>query len=301
MISPYRFRSFIAGAAMIVMLAGCSPELSDRLETLNMNVAVNTPQKLVLTAPGERLVLFNNSTAAVVNGIPVLLHDPAVRSGEKYWDLPENSLNGILLPVLTPVKLKISTILIDPGHGGHDAGAAAVNGCKEKNLNLELARQIAAALQQCGYSVHMTRNSDCFLTLDERADLAAKLNADLFISVHHNASATNPKASGMETFALKALESGEIRRTAHSLRLAYLVQKEQSGINNSPGRGVKTARFKVLRKTPCPAILIEAGFLTNAADAVRCADREFQQKLALAVARAIRSCTAVPVKVAADR
>lgn len=278
----------------LIFLTGCTSErnISENLQILQLQASENLPQKLILTAPEHRVVLFHNSTAAVVDGVPVLLHDPAMRSADGRWDLAENSVRGILQPVLAHAPFPIRRIVVDPGHGGHDNGAAAVNGRKEKELNLELAKKIAASLRQCGFSVYMTRNSDKYLTLDARTACAKKLNADLFISVHHNASAVNPDAAGMETFALLVKDPAELSRTLPSLRLAYLVQKEQFGVNHSFGRGVKTARFKVLRTAPCPAILIEAGFLTNAKDAFRCSDARHQQKLADAVARAVRGFNA---------
>ena len=92
----------------------------------------------------------------------------------------------------------------------------------------------------------------------------------------------------METFALKADSRAEIPRSRHAHRLAFLIQQEQSGVNRSPCRGVKHAGFKVLRQTRCPAVLIEAGFVSNPAEVKKCASPEQQMLLALAITRAVK-------------
>lgn len=272
---------------LMIGTTGCERLISERLEALNLEPAEISGQKLVLTSPANRVVLLRDSAAAVINGIPVELPGPAVRDPGKRWDLPEAAVTRVLLPVLDSSPHPVRTVLIDPGHGGHDRGTAAASGDTEKDLNLALALRLAAALREVGFAVRLTRDADRFLTLDRRAELAGEPGTDLLISVHHNASATNPDAAGTETFALREENPAESARARAALRLAYLIQREQSGVNRTPGRGVKTARFKVLRLAPVPAVLVEAGFLTNPAEAARCADPEHRTQLARAIARAV--------------
>ncbi|MCI5779125.1 MAG: N-acetylmuramoyl-L-alanine amidase [Lentisphaeria bacterium] len=280
-------RRLLYFALMLIGTTGCERLISERLEALDMEPTELSEWKLALTSPANRVVLLRDSAVAVVNGIPVELPGPAVRAPRTRWDLPETAVRRVLLPVLDSSPRPVRTILVDPGHGGHDRGTAAASGDTEKDLNLALALRLADALREVGFTVRLTRETDRFLTLDRRAELAGEPGTDLLISVHHNASAANPDAAGMETFALREEDPAESARARAALRLAYLIQREQSGVNRAPGRGVKTARFKVLRLAPVPAVLVEAGFLTNPAEAARCADPEHRTQLARAIARAV--------------
>ena len=273
-------------AAALTLASGCHRALSDRLAGLGLKPESATADTLILAGPKHRIVLRHGSAAAAVNGVPVQLPGPATRDRKGKWDLPAAAVDGVLRPVLDSAPRRVATILLDPGHGGHDTGTRAASGRTEKELNLALGLQLAAALRAAGFTVHLTRENDLFLPLDHRAELAARHGAQLLISIHHNAAA-NPRAEGIETFALAAKTPAESRRTAPALRLAYLVQHSQAAAGIAPDRGVKTARFKVLRLAAVPAILIEAGFLSHEAEAVRCADPGRRKRLAAAIVRAV--------------
>lgn len=279
-------RRLLPTVCIALALCGCGKPLSDRLAALEMRPAEVSPTRLVLTSPRYRIVLHRDSSVAMVNGVPVQLPAPATCDKGRNWDLPENALRRVLMPLLDSSPHPIRVILVDPGHGGHDRGSAAANGTTEKELNLALAQELASALRAAGFVVHMTRENDVFIPLDRRASAAP---ADLFISVHHN-SAANTAASGMETFVLRAETPSEQTGTGAALHLAFLIQKERGRVPGLPDRGVRFARFKVLRlATPTPAVLIEAGFLSNPVEAARCADREHRRLLAAAIARAVVS------------
>jgi N-acetylmuramoyl-L-alanine amidase len=197
------------------------------------------------------------------------------------------------------------TVVIDAGHGGDDAGAIGlVKGVKEKDLNLTVAKQLAAKIrmQYPDVKVVMTRDTDVFLPLQKRADIANKNHADLFISIHTNA-AENRKACGAETFILgtdrmednldvamreNAVMKLEQDQTVYqgfdpnsiesyiifelmqnqymdnSLAFAELVQNQFVNGLNRTNRGVRQAAFWVLLKSACPSVLVEMGFLSNA-------------------------------------
>ena len=153
------------------------------------------------------------------------------------------------------------TVVIDPGHGGQDKGATGISGLKEKNVNLTVALYLEELLRARGFNVVMTRKNDTSLTLAERAALAEKAKADLFISIHANASLYNKYASGTETYYYQNKKT-----SPQSLYLASLIQQEVSAALKLPSLGVKKAPFHVLRETSMPAALVELAFLSNAVD-----------------------------------
>ena len=209
-----------------------------------------------------------------------------------------------LLPVMPMSAEKAYTIVLDPGHGGKDAGAVG-KFSQEKDLNLALALQVGKLIneQYPDVKVVYTRSTDVFIPLQTRADIANKCNADLFMSIHTN-SAENRAARGVETFilgtekmeknldvamrenAVMKLESDykttyqgfdpnsidsyimfELMQNAYmdqSLQFASQVQQHFVGHLNRDDRGVRQAAFWVLLKTACPSILFEMGFISNA-------------------------------------
>jgi N-acetylmuramoyl-L-alanine amidase len=168
-------------------------------------------------------------------------------------------------------------IVLDTGHGGKDPGAVA-NGLQEKDLALDFAQMLCRELKTRGHRVIMTREKDVFLSLDERVKIEKSANADLFISCHMNASDAD-SANGIETYVYSA--SG----TAY--QAALKVQKALITATGLTDRRVRTADFYVLRKTRCPAMLIELGFVTNAENAAWLRNRCNLCRSAIAAAGAI--------------
>lgn len=154
------------------------------------------------------------------------------------------------------------TIIIDPGHGGRDPGATGRNGLKEKDVVLQLAKEILQLAEKEPYpEIYLTRYTDNFVPLKERSRLARILKADLFISFHCNHS-TNPGANGMEIFVTNSILSENL---ATSILIANNIQKvfiEQLLIKS---RGIKFGNFQVLRETAehFPTLLVELCFLSN--------------------------------------
>lgn len=212
---------------------------------------------------------------------------------------------SLLLLLFVAFPLMSFTVVIDAGHGGHDAGAIGLKlKVQEKNLNLSVAKQLAEKIRT-NYpevKVVLTRDTDVFLPLQQRADIANKHHADLFISIHTNA-AENRNAQGAETFILgtermednldvamreNAVMKLEEDQTVyqgfdpnsiesyilfelmqnqymdHSLQFAELVQNQFVGTLQRANRGVRQAAFWVLLKSACPSVLVEMGFLSNA-------------------------------------
>ncbi|NMF83928.1 N-acetylmuramoyl-L-alanine amidase [Nodosilinea sp. P-1105] len=169
-------------------------------------------------------------------------------------------------------------VAIDPGHGGRDPGAVGISGLQEKQVVNPISLQVAEILESQGITVVMTRRDDRTLDLQTRTRIANQANAHLFVSIHANAiSMSRPDVNGVETYF--ASESG--RRLATALQSSMLAA---TGMND---RGVKQARFYVLRHTTMPAALVEVGFVTGAQDAPRLADPAWRSTMAQAIARGI--------------
>jgi N-acetylmuramoyl-L-alanine amidase len=168
-------------------------------------------------------------------------------------------------------------VIIDPGHGGKDSGALGIGGAMEKSVILPIGIRVAQILQQNGIQAVMTRNADYFVTLQGRVDMAEQVNADVFVSIHANsAGASRPDVNGLETYYY---DSGlELARVVHSNILQSL---------NVRDRGVRRARFFVLRKSSMPSILVETGFMTGQQDVSRLVTPQYQAQMADAIARGI--------------
>lgn len=154
------------------------------------------------------------------------------------------------------------TICIDPGHGGRDSGATR-HGILEKDIALEVSLKLAAYLESLNFKVILTRQADIFVDLTERANIANRADADLFISVHCNSH--NSDAYGFETFHYPNAAGGRVLATNIQNQISSnknLYQVNKANVN----RGVKTARFTVLEKTAMEAVLVELAFISNYID-----------------------------------
>lgn len=260
------------------------PTAGKVLQSLQLTVNSSTDKKLVLRSGNHTLTLFKESKAGILDGIALQLPDETTVSAANEWEISSRSAEVILLPIMKRRARPIRRILIDPGHGGSDPGTISVHGTAEKQLNLLLAHAVAAELKKVGFSVAMTREKDVFLTLDQRPALIKRCQADLFISLHHN-SASNQAAAGLEIFILESRDAKENELASDSVYTAFCLQRKLAPLNMVPGRGVKTARFKVLRLAECPALLIEAGFLSNPPEGAYMATDYYRKKFAEALAR----------------
>lgn len=224
----------------------------------------------------------------------------------------------------------IRKIVVDPGHGGKDCGAIGYGGLKEKDIVLDMGKKLRDMLvERLGVEVVMTRETDVFIPLEERTAIANTVGADLFISIHTNAS-RNKTASGIETYFLNFATDADSMRLAarenatttknvsdlqailndlmlnskvnESSKLARYVQGSILDVINGNGskardRGLKQAPFYVLIGAQMPSILVETSFITNKDDARRLADGVFQKSIARAIVSGVEKYSEV-VKVA---
>lgn len=172
----------------------------------------------------------------------------------------------------------MSSIAIDPGHGGKDPGAIGPTGLKEKECALKIALKVGQMLKKHNVKVIYTRTDDSYPSLTQRAELANKAKADYFVSIHLNSS-TSPSAHGTETFSFKRGTVGE-----------KLAQKIQSHLVKSirlANRGVKQENLLVLKKTKMPAALVEVCFISNPKEEALLKSEAFLNKAAEGISRGI--------------
>jgi N-acetylmuramoyl-L-alanine amidase len=225
---------------------------------------------------------------------------------------------------------RLQTVVIDPGHGGMETGAKGKFGNLEKDITLAISLKLKALIQRnMNFEVVLTRDRDVDVSIENRSAIANNHKAGLFISIHANG-AVQKKAAGSETFFLSLNATDEeTRRLAYlenngsdlqsridpssdndlmmilwdmaqnayikqSSRLAEFVQNELDAMLGLRNRGIKQAPFKILTGAACPAILVEAAFISNPAEEQKLASEDFQTKVAEAIYRGLARYLRVP-------
>ena len=181
---------------------------------------------------------------------------------------------------LPNVKQNKFSVVIDPGHGGPDPGAVGIGGIRETDVVLEVSKIVKELLSEKGIKVSLTRKSEVDLDLPPRVSFANNIDADVFVSIHANASRGKRKdINGLETFYYRGWK-GRL--------LAKRIQKQILRVSpGSPDRGVKQGRFYVIKNTRMPAVLVEIGFLTGRLDARRLEKNSHRKRIAYAIAKGI--------------
>jgi N-acetylmuramoyl-L-alanine amidase len=251
------------------------------------------------------LVLTIDSREMLVNGVrnwlsfPVFVHNGKVVVSR--IDLAK-TLEPQLRPNMIQNLGRVQTIVLDPGHGGFDKGAISSYGY-EKDYALDVARLLRPLLQAKGFHVLMTRESDVFVPLEVRAQIANKTTNSIFVSLHFNATDRDPAATGFEIYSLTprgAPSTYEDNLTFASINVQNGTQEDAASVELSSciyhslvgqigefDRGIKRARFAVLRLTKIPAVLLEPGFLTERGESRLIASSEWRRKLAEAICAGI--------------
>jgi N-acetylmuramoyl-L-alanine amidase len=169
-----------------------------------------------------------------------------------------------------------TTVVVDAGHGGKDNGAFRRYGGAEKEATLDVATRLARKLRESQFRTVMTRSSDVFIPLDDRAAISNRQKNAIFVSVHFNDSRRRG-IRGFETYYHSPV----------ARNLAYRIQQHLVTIPGSANRGVKTANFRVLRKAAYPAVLVECGFLSNRKEGAGARSASYRDQLADKIAEAI--------------
>lgn len=271
-------------------------------------------KKLRLDNGRNQIEVMLDSREAIINGVRNWLCFPVVGKDGKFL-LSRVDLSKTVEPQFRPQMIgnlgKVQTVVLDAGHGGHDKGALSGFG-SEKDYTLDVARQLKPQLEAKGLKVIMTRDSDVFVPLEVRAQIANTTRDSIFVSIHFNATDTNPAAAGFEIYSLTPRGAPSTQDDALALHflnmqagspvdapsLALSMSVYHSVVGHLPefDRGIKRARFAVLRLTRIPAVLVEGGFLTQRGESRLIANSTWRSQLAQSISIGIDSYKALVEK-----
>src|SRR6059058_228538 len=264
-------------------------------------------EKVEFEAAKNPLEFVSGSREVMINGARSWLCFPAIEQNGKLL-VSRTDVAKTIEPLVRPHRVpnvgKVQTIVVDPGHGGHDKGQVSRYGA-EKEFALDVARKLRPLLQAKGLRVIMTREGDYFVPLEVRAKIANAARNSIFVSIHFNATNDNPNATGFEIFSFTprgapstsdsavALSSFNMQPgsevDAQSMALSACIYHSLLGHITEYDRGIKRARFAVLRLTKVPAVLIEGGFLTERGESRLISNKDWRGKLAAAIGVGIES------------
>ncbi len=271
---------------------------------------LNVGRHELRASPQMAVVIVDGSAEEIP--APPLLRDGELLLPDLVWNRWVGRWAAQQPPLPSDFLPGLKMIVLDAGHGGHDPGAIGRSGLREKAVTLDVVLRLKGLLEREGFQVVMTRDRDRFISLSQRSQMANRQKADLFVSIHANA-ARQRSISGFEVYALseatddhaRALEAAEnaslpleggqavaseteaivwdllyTEHRAESMELAAQVCRGLRGRLPSQNRGVKTARFAVLKGSRMPAILIEVGFVSHPAEEQRLRNSSYRQHLA---------------------
>jgi len=264
------------------------------------------PAYAVVTSRGKFAVQVGR-LAAFWDGLEVRLGFAPQQFGNQIY-LNALDIKKVLEPLARSVPLATGpnrVIVLDPGHGGRNTGTrSVVDGRNEKDFTLDWAQRLAPLLEQNGWQVFLTRTNDVDVSLSDRTAFAEAHHADLFLSLHFNASGGSSEPAGVETYCLTPVGmpssvtrgyNDDVRQVfpnnafdVANLQYAVRLQRAMLTVSGTADRGVRRARYQtVLCGQNRPAVLIEGGYLSNPAEARRVADPAYRQQLAEALAKAL--------------
>jgi len=271
-------------------------------------------EKVEFEAAKNPLEFVSGSREVMINGARSWLCFPAIEQNGKLL-VSRTDVAKTIEPLVRPHRVpnvgKVQTIVVDPGHGGYDKGQVSRYGY-EKDFALDVARKLRPLLLSKGLRVIMTREGDYFVPLEVRAQIANKARDSIFVSIHFNASNDDRNATGFEIFSFTPRGAPSTSDSAvapsalstqpgsavdaQSLALSACIYHSLLGHIPEYDRGIKRARFAVLRLTKVPAVLIEGGFLTEQGQCKLIAQKEWRAKLAHAISVGIESYRALGIK-----
>ncbi len=271
-------------------------------------------KKIRLETVKHPLEFVSGSREVIINGARSWLCFPLIEHDGKFL-VSRMDVAKTIEPQLRPHRIpnigRLQTVVLDPGHGGHDKGAVGSYGY-EKNFALDVARKLRPLLQAKGLRVIMTREGDYFVPLEVRAQIANAAQDSIFVSIHFNATDRDPNATGFEIFSFTPRGAPSTSDT--SLTLSSLDMQAGSTVDTQSmalssciyhsllghipefDRGIKRARFAVLRLTRVPAVLIEGGFLTERGESELIAKNDWRTKLAQSISVGIQNYQALADK-----
>ena len=224
-----------------------------------------------------RIKLFTPNTSFKKIGEGFIEKKQYIKTNKNLSYIKQTANDYLQLPNIKQNKF---FVVIDPGHGGPDPGAIGIGGMRETDIVLEVSKQVKQLLSDKGVKVRLTRKNEVGLDLPPRVSFANKMDADVFVSIHANASrGKRGDINGLETFYFRGWR-GRL--------LAKRIQKQILRVSpGSPDRGVKQGRFYVIKNTKMPAVLVEIGFLTGRLDARRLEKAAHRKRIAYAISKGI--------------
>lgn len=253
-----------------------------------------------MTNEFHQLAFKLNAQRAEIDGItvfmafPILLRQDTICIAQKDLDL---SLRPILYPRPNRPAMELKTVALSAGHGGKDVGYQVGNEL-EKTYTLLLAEELKRLLSTAGFKPVLIRDSDVYLAREERTRMAKRAGADVYLDLHYNSAPSNPESKGVEVYCLTphgaistngggrdefpATLAGN-RHDQRNMLFAYQMQKALVTSAAMADRGVRRARFEVLRDATMPAVLIEGGFMSHPDELKRIQDSAHRQKTAEAI------------------
>ena len=280
--------------------------LSNIAAYYGMSVTQPARNRIRLQNKFNRIEFETDGRSVWINGTLVALSEPVRKVGWS-WAIDTVDFNKTIEPVARPSEfLKgagTRTVVLDPGHGGDDKGTSSPRNIHEKQVVLDVANRVRNRLEARGINVELTRESDRNLDLDSRCRKAAALKADLFVSIHANSAGKNRDIRGTETFVLalpgryssnsygggtlpSAVNTGN-RYDLANMVLGYRIQQNLIRATGQEDRGIKRARFEVLRDVSCPAALVEMAFMSNPKDEAIVIDPAGRDRIARGIADGI--------------
>jgi N-acetylmuramoyl-L-alanine amidase len=270
--------------------------------------------KIQANTADRPLEFVSGSREAIINGARSWLCFPVIEQDGKSL-VTRTDVAKTIEPLVRPHRVpdvgKVQTVVLDPGHGGHDKGQVSRYGA-EKDFALDVARKLRSILQAKGLRVIMTREGDYFVPLEVRAKIANSARNSIFVSIHFNATNDDPNATGFEIFSFTprgapSTSDGNVAARsfnmqpgssvdAQSMALSACIYHSVLGQLREYDRGIKRARFAVLRLTKVPAVLIEGGFLTERGESKLISNKDWRAKLAGAIGVGIENYQALPIK-----
>ena len=315
-ISVLQTPALAAGDWKIIKVSG-----SDYLSVDNISQFYGLPtgiagsgEKMEFDTVKNPLEFISGSRETMINGARSWLCFPVIEHEGKFL-VSRTDVAKTIEPLVRPHRVpnagKVQTVVLDPGHGGYDRGQVSRYGY-EKDFALDVARKLRPLLQSKGVRVIMTREGDYFVPLEVRAQIANAARDSIFVSIHFNATNDDPNATGFEIFSFtpRGAPSTSDRAVApsalstqpgsnvdaQSMALSACIYHSLLGHIPEYDRGIKRARFAVLRLTKVPAVLIEGGFLTEQGECKLIAQKEWRARLAHAISVGIESYRALGIK-----
>jgi N-acetylmuramoyl-L-alanine amidase len=263
-------------------------------------------EELKVSSQYTTLVFNVDSRRITINGVVLWLSTPiALRNGTAYISPVDiaTSIEPVLFPARNAAGKQVLTICLDPGHGGKDPGNREGRQ-QEKRYTLLFAQEVRSALTKAGFKVVLTRSGDTYPELEERPALARRRGADLFLSLHFNSadSAAARSVQGVEVYCLTPSRANSTntrgpatgsgtqpgnRLDSKNVLLAYQIQRAMVRNLGAEDRGVRRARWAVLRVAEMPAVLIEAGFMTHPIESKKIYTAAYRQQMAQAITSGI--------------